>query len=54
LKRLRDQRLPPAIVVLLALGHSELAEPLRRALGRRVHCLDATCTDRFDFYKPSS
>jgi uncharacterized protein (DUF58 family) len=50
--RLQRHRLPPAITVLIALGRSTLADPLRRALGRRVNCLDATHTDRFDFYTP--
>jgi uncharacterized protein (DUF58 family) len=49
---LQAQRLPAAVVVVVALGRSALAEPLRRALRRHVHCLDATCTDRFDFYAP--
>ncbi|SRR5579875_709330 len=49
---LQAQRLPSALVVVAALGRSALAEPLRRALGRRVHCLDATRTDRLDFYTP--
>ncbi|MGH7171223.1 MAG: DUF58 domain-containing protein [Gemmataceae bacterium] len=52
--RLQTHRLPPAMVVVIALGHSALAEPLRHALGRRVNCLDATRTDRFDFYTPPS
>jgi uncharacterized protein (DUF58 family) len=52
--RLQEQRLPPALVVVVALGRSNLAEPLRHALGRRIHCLDATRTDRFDFYTPPS
>jgi uncharacterized protein (DUF58 family) len=52
IRRLQARRLPAAVVVVVGLGHSALAEPLRRALRRRVHCLDATCTDRFDFYKP--
>ncbi len=50
---LGEQRSSPALVVLLALGPSALADPLRHALGRRIHCLDATRMDRFDFYKPS-
>ncbi|HZV07364.1 MAG TPA: DUF58 domain-containing protein [Gemmataceae bacterium] len=50
--RLQERRLPSALVVVVALGRSTLAEPLRHALGRRVHCLDATRTDRFDFYTP--
>jgi uncharacterized protein (DUF58 family) len=52
IERLRARRLPPALVVLIALGRSALAEPLRQMLGRGVHCLDATRTDRFDFYTP--
>lgn len=54
IRRLQVRRLPAAVVVVVALGSSALAEPLRRALGRRVHCLDATRTDRFDFYTPPS
>jgi uncharacterized protein (DUF58 family) len=54
LGRLQARRLPTALVVVIALGRSALSEPLRRALGRRVHCLDATRTDCFDFYKPPS
>jgi uncharacterized protein (DUF58 family) len=50
--RLQERRLPSALVVVVALGRSTLADPLRHALGRRVHCLDATRTDRFDFYTP--
>lgn len=49
---LQARRVTSALVVVVALGRSPLAEPLRRALGRRVHCLDATRTDRFDFYTP--
>lgn len=45
-------RLASALVVVVALGRSTLAVPLRHALGRRVHCLDATRTDRLDFYTP--
>jgi uncharacterized protein (DUF58 family) len=41
-----------ALTVVVALGRSALADLLRRALGRRVHCLDATRTDCFDFYTP--
>jgi uncharacterized protein (DUF58 family) len=52
LKRLQERPLPPAVVVLLALGRSALLDPLRLALGRRVHCLDATGMDGFDFYTP--
>ncbi len=52
IRRLQARRLPAAVVVLMALGRSALAEPMRRALRRRVHCLDATRTDRFDFYTP--
>lgn len=52
LKKLQEHPLPPAVVVVLALGRSALADPLRMALGRRVHCLDATRTDGFDFYTP--
>jgi uncharacterized protein (DUF58 family) len=50
IRRLQARRLPAAVVVVVALGRSAMAEPLRRTLGRRVHCLDATRTDRFDFY----
>lgn len=46
------QRLPPAIVVIIALGRSALTDPLGRALRRRVNAVDATRTDRFDFYTP--
>ncbi len=53
LRALREQRLSPSLVVLLALGPSTLADSLRHALGRRIHCLDATRIDGFDFYKPS-
>lgn len=52
LARLQAQRLPPALVVVLAVGRSSLVEPLGRALGRRVYCLDAAGTERFDFYTP--
>jgi uncharacterized protein (DUF58 family) len=51
--RLQARRLPPAIVVIVALGHSALIGPLGRALGRRVNALDASRTDRFDFYEPA-
>jgi uncharacterized protein (DUF58 family) len=51
---LREHKLPPAIAVLVALGRSSLANFLPRALGRPVNCLDATRTERFDFYKPPS
>ncbi len=50
--RLQTRHLPAAVVVVVALGRSALVEPLQRALGRRVHCLDASRTDRFDFYAP--
>lgn len=50
--RLQAQRVPAALVVVVGLGQSALAEPLRHSLRRRVHCLDATRTDRFDFYTP--
>lgn len=49
---LQARRVTSALIVVVALGRSALAETLRRALGRRVHCLDATRTDRFDFYAP--
>jgi uncharacterized protein (DUF58 family) len=52
IRGLQARRLPSAVVVVAALGRSALVEPLRRALGRRVHCLDASRTDRFDFYTP--
>ena len=52
--RLQTHRLPPTMVVVVALGRSALMEPLRHALGRRVNCLDATHTDRCDFYTPPS
>lgn len=45
-------RLPPVIVVIIALGRSALTDPLGRALRRRVNVVDATRTDRFDFYTP--
>jgi uncharacterized protein (DUF58 family) len=50
--RLQARRLPSALVVVTALGRSALVGPLRCALGCRVHCLDATRADRFDFYTP--
>jgi uncharacterized protein (DUF58 family) len=50
--RLKATSLPSAIVVLLALGRSSLADPLAQALSRPVNSLDATRTDRFDFYMP--
>jgi uncharacterized protein (DUF58 family) len=50
LARLQAQRLPPALAVIVAVGPSTLADPLARALGRRVYCLDATQSERFDFY----
>ena len=50
--RLQAHRLPPAIVVVVALGRSALADPLQHGLGRRANCLDATRTDRWDFYTP--
>jgi uncharacterized protein (DUF58 family) len=50
--RLQTQRLPPAIVVIVALGRSALTDPLGYALGRRINALDASRTDRFDFYAP--
>ena len=52
IRRLQTRRLPAAVVVVVVLGRSTLVEPLQRALGRRVHCLDASRTDRFDFYTP--
>jgi uncharacterized protein (DUF58 family) len=52
--RLKAAALPPAVVVLVALGRSSLADALLRALGRPVNSLDATRTDRFDFYTPPS
>lgn len=52
--RLKTSALPSAIVVLVALGRSALADALPRALGRPVNSLDATRTDRFDFYTPPS
>jgi uncharacterized protein (DUF58 family) len=54
LKHLRERRLPSAIVVLLAMGRSALADPLRYTVGRQVHCLDASRTDHFDFYTAPS
>jgi uncharacterized protein (DUF58 family) len=45
-------RLPSAIVVIIALGRSALTDPLAHALRRRVNVVDATRTDRFDFYTP--
>lgn len=50
--RLQAHRLPPALVVVIALGHSAVVDPLRQILGRRVNCLDATRTDCWDFYTP--
>ncbi len=50
--RLQARRLPAALVVVVALGRSALIEPLRRALGRPVYCLDAMRMDSFDFYTP--
>lgn len=52
IEQLQARRLLSSVAVVVSLGRSALAEPLRRALGRRVHCLDATRTDRFDFYTP--
>jgi uncharacterized protein (DUF58 family) len=51
---LKASSLPPAVVVLLSLGRSALIDPLTRALSRPVNALDATRTDRFDFYTPPS
>lgn len=51
---LKECKLPPAVVVLVALGRSVLADLLPRALGRPVNWLDGTRTDRFDFYTPTS
>jgi uncharacterized protein (DUF58 family) len=50
--RLKSTPLPPAIVVLVALGRSSLADPLSQALGLPVNHLDATKGDVFDFYEP--
>jgi uncharacterized protein (DUF58 family) len=50
--RLKECSLSSAIVVLVALGRSALTDLLSRALGRPVNGLDATRTDRFDFYTP--
>jgi len=50
LARLQASILPPAIVVLVALGRSSLTPALSRALRRPVTALDATRTERFDFY----
>jgi uncharacterized protein (DUF58 family) len=52
IKRLQARCLPTATFVVVALGSSTLAEPLRHTLRRRVHCLDASHTDRCDFYTP--
>jgi len=49
---LQAHRIGSALIVVAALGRSSLADPLLRTMGRRVHCLDATRTDRFDFYSP--
>jgi uncharacterized protein (DUF58 family) len=51
-EQLQARRVPAAVVAVVALGRSSLVEPLRRSLRRRVHCLDASRTDRFDFYTP--
>jgi uncharacterized protein (DUF58 family) len=52
IEHLQARRIPSASIVVVALGHSALAEPLRRILRRRVQSLDASRTDRFDFYTP--
>lgn len=54
IQHLQARPLVSVPIVVVSLGRSALADPLRRTLGRRVHCLDATRTDRFDFYKPPS
>jgi uncharacterized protein (DUF58 family) len=50
--RLQECSLPAAVVVLIALGESQLTDGLRRGLARRINVLDATRTDGFDFYSP--
>jgi uncharacterized protein (DUF58 family) len=52
IKHLQARCLPTGSIVVVALGNSTLTDPLRRSLHRRVHCLDASRTDRFDFYTP--
>jgi uncharacterized protein (DUF58 family) len=50
--RLTATPLPPAAVVLVSVGPSDLAGFLRQALNRPVNCLDATALDELDFYEP--
>jgi uncharacterized protein (DUF58 family) len=52
IEHLQARCLPTGSIVVVALGNSTLTEPLRRCLHRRVHCLDSSRTDRFDFYTP--
>lgn len=52
LARLQAALLPPAVVVLVALGRSAMTNALARTLRRPVTALDATRTDGFDFYSP--
>jgi uncharacterized protein (DUF58 family) len=49
--RLKTAPLVPAVVVLVSLGRSPLADDLRRALRRPVNCLDGAAADGFDFYQ---
>jgi uncharacterized protein (DUF58 family) len=50
--RLTATPLPPAAVVLVSVGPSDLAGFLRQALNRPVNCLDVTALDELDFYEP--
>jgi uncharacterized protein (DUF58 family) len=50
--RLTSTPLPPAAVVLVSVGPSGLAGPLRQALNRPVNCLDAAALDGLHFYEP--
>jgi uncharacterized protein (DUF58 family) len=50
--RLTTTSLPPAAVVLVSVGPSDLAGCLRQTLNRPVNCLDATTLDELNFYEP--
>jgi uncharacterized protein (DUF58 family) len=50
--RLTATALPPAAVVLVSAGPSDLAGFLGQALNRPVNCLDAAALDELDFYEP--
>jgi hypothetical protein len=52
LGRLAAEPLPPAAVLVVGMGESCLAGPLRQGLRRPVTCLDASRVSEMDFYEP--